>query len=82
MRATYTRNLFTGDCRINIKTCSEALNYMSEIYGFIKDTGIPCRMNTDFYGVSFSIRGCEQLEQDIPKIMQFIDDLTNGRIKR
>lgn len=55
---------------------------MSEIYGFIKDTGIPCRMNTDFYGVSFSIRGCEQLEQDIPKIMQFIDDLTNGRIKR
>jgi len=81
MRATYTRNLLTGECRINVKTCSEAINYMSEIYGFIRDTGLYCRMNTDFYRVNFTIKGDEELEEYLPKIMQFIDDVQNGRVK-
>jgi len=82
MKASYTRDLITDMCRINIKTCSEAINYMGEIYGFIRDTGLYCTMNTDFYRVRFTIRGGSELEAVIPKIMQFIDDLTNGRIKR
>jgi len=82
MKASYTRNLITGIARINIKTCSEAINYMGEIYGFVRDTGLYCTMNTDFYRVSFAIKGGSELEAEIPKIMQFIDDITNGRIKR
>ena len=82
MKATMTRDLITGDCRISIKTCSEAINYMGEIYGFIRDTGLFCRMNTDFYQVSFTIKGGEELIADVPKIMQFIDDINNGRVKR
>lgn len=81
MKATMTRDLITGDCRISVKTCSEAINYMQEIYGFIRDTGLFCRMSTDFYLVNFTIKGGEELNDDVPKIMQFIDDITNGRIK-
>ena len=81
MKATMTRDLITGDCRISVKTCSEAINYMGEIYGFIRDTGIFCRMNTDFYTVNFNIKGGSELNEYVPKIMQFIDDITNGRIK-
>jgi len=55
---------------------------MGEIYGFVRDTGLYCTMNTDFYRVSFAIKGGSELEAEIPKIMQFIDDITNGRIKR
>ena len=81
MRATYTRNLLTGDCRISVKTCSEAINYMGEIYGFIRDNDLFCRMNTDFYRVNFTLRGGDELEEKLPKIMQFIDDVQNGRVK-
>ncbi len=55
---------------------------MREIFGFIKDNGLYCRMNTDFYAVNFSIRGDEGLAARIPKIMGFINDITCGRIKR
>ena len=82
MKATLTQDLLTGMCRINIKTCSEAINYMGEIYGFIRDTGLFCKMTTDFYRVSFSIRGHEELNQYVPKIMQFISDVQNGRVKQ
>lgn len=77
MKATMTRDLITGNCRISIKTCSEAINYMGEIYGFIRDNGIDCRMTTDFYSVNFTISGYEELNAHVPKIMQFLDEITN-----
>jgi len=82
MKATLTQDLLTGDCRITIKTCSEAINYMGEIFAFIKDNGLYCRMNTDFYMVNFTIRGDQELSGRIPKIMGFINDITCGRVKR
>lgn len=81
MKATMTQDLLSGVCRINIRTCSEAINYMGEIYGFIRDTGLQCKMTTDFYRVSFTIRGYEEVAGQVPKIMQFISDVQNGRIK-
>ena len=81
MKATLTRDLLTGNAVIRIKTCSEAINYMGEIFGFVKDNNIPVKMNTDFYRVSFTIRIWEDCEHWTPKIMQFIEDIQNGTIK-
>ena len=80
MKATMTTDLLTGTAVIRIKTCSEAINYMGEIYGFIRDNGIPVKMTTDFYRVSFTIRVWGE-EHWIPKVMQFIEDVQNGTIK-
>jgi|TARA_R100000084_G_scaffold101253_2_gene56150 hypothetical protein len=81
MKATYTRDLITGYGRINIKTCSEAINYMGEIYGFIRDEGISCKMSTDFYRVSFIIRDFDNRPDLVEKVMGFIRDIETGAIK-
>ena len=81
MRATYTRDLITGYGRINIKTCSEAINYMGEIYGFIRDNGIECKMTTDFCRVSFTIREYNNPDNIVDLVMGFIRDIENGTIK-
>ncbi len=81
MRANYTQNLMTGEAKITVKTCSESINYMSEIYGFIKDNSFDAKMTTDFYNVTFTITGYE-LTEAIPVIMGFINDIQNGSYER
>jgi len=81
MRAKYTQDLLTGRATISIKTCSEAINYMGEIFGFIKDNSLYAKMSTDFYHVHFTIRGHEELSTKIPAIMEFIHTAQNGELK-
>ena len=81
MKATYTRDLITGYGRINVRTCAEAINYMGEIYGFIRDKGIECKMTTDFHRVSFVIRDFDNRADIVPLVMDFIRDIENGTIK-
>jgi regulation of enolase protein 1 (concanavalin A-like superfamily) len=73
MRAKFTQDLFSGRATISVKTCSEAINYMGEIYGFIKDNGLAVKMTTDFYTVNFTIHGFDELRDRIPVIMKFIN---------
>ena len=81
MRAKYTQDLIDGRTTISVKTCSEAINYMGEIYGFIKDNGLEVKMTTDFYRVNFTIRGFEELQEKIPAIMKFIRTVQDGDYK-
>jgi len=81
MRAKFTQDLLTGRTTITVNTCSESINYMGEIFGFIKDNGFHAKMTTDFYSVKFTIRGFEELTGKIPVIMQFIHEVQNGTYK-
>ena len=72
----------TGIATISVKTCSESLNYMGEIFGFIKDHGFNAKMTTDFYRVNFTIRGNDELSAKIPDIMEFIHTVKNGSYER
>jgi hypothetical protein len=81
MRAKFTQDLITGRTVISVKTCSESLNYMSEIFGFIKDHGFNAKMTTDFYHVNFTIRGNDELSAKIPYIMEFIHTVQDGDYK-
>jgi hypothetical protein len=86
MKATFTHDLISNNSKIIVKTCSESINYMGEIYGFIKDNGLNARMTTDFYRVTFTIisgveRG-EHLSAKIPQIMEFIHTVQNGGYTR
>jgi hypothetical protein len=81
MKATYTRDLINQTGRISIRTCAEAINYMGEIYGFIRDKGIECKMTTDFHRVSFTIRDYNNRHDIVDLVMQFIQDIQNGSIK-
>lgn len=71
----------TGEAKITVKTCSESINYMGEIYGFIKDNAFTAKMTTDFYNVTFIITGYG-LTEAIPVIMTFINDIQNGSYER
>ena len=83
MRATFTQNLMTGKAKVTVMTCSESINYMGEIFGFIKDNGFNARMTTDFYKVNFTITDYDgdHLTSKIPKIMKFIHGVQNGSYK-
>ena len=86
MKATFTHDLIANYSKIIVKTCAESINYMGEIYGFIKDNGLNARMTTDFYRVTFTIHsGVEcggRLAEKIPVIMEFIHTVQNGGYTR
>ncbi|MAP53966.1 MAG: hypothetical protein CL605_03600 [Altibacter sp.] len=73
MRATLTSDLFhKGSEKLVIKTCAEMLNYMPQIYGFIKDIGVEAKLTSNMYDASIVIRG-ETLMPNIDKIVRFIE---------
>lgn len=79
MRATFTHDLMTNFAKITVKTCSESINYMSEIYAFIKDNSLNARMTTDFYTVTFTINsGVERGHHLASKIDVIMDFIKNG----
>lgn len=80
MRARFTHDLIEGTASIKINTCSESINYMPEIFGFIRDNAFDAKMTTDFYHVSFTIKDFDgaHLASKIPKIMEFISNVQNG----
>ena len=84
MRANFTQDLMTGKAKISVVTCSESINYMGEIFGFIKDNGFKAKMTTDFYKVNFTIIDYDgdHLRSRIPKIMQFISDVQSGSYEK
>lgn len=84
MRARFTHDLIEGTAFIKINTCSESINYMPEIFGFIRDNGFDAKMTTDFYNVSFTIKDFDgaHLASKVPIIMQFISDVQHGSYKR
>jgi len=73
MKATLTSDLFNkGSEKLVIKTCAEMLNYMPQIYGFIKDIGVEAKLTSNMYDASLVITG-ERLMQNIDKIVMFIE---------
>tara|TARA_R110001592_G_scaffold12326_2_gene59033 strand:+ start:2594 stop:2893 length:300 start_codon:yes stop_codon:yes gene_type:complete len=74
MRATLTSDLFhKGSERLSIKTCAELLNYMPEIYGFLKDYSIEAKLTSNMHSATLILRG-ENLMPNIDKIVQFIEN--------
>jgi len=74
----------TGKAKVSVTTCSESINYMGEIFGFIKDNGFNARMTTNFYKVNFTINDFDgnHLASKIPKIMDFIHAVQKGSYER
>lgn len=73
----------TDKAQITVFTCSESINYMPEIYDFIKEHGFEAKMTTDFYRVKFTLTDFDgaHLASKIPKVMEFINKVQNGDYK-
>ena len=83
MRAKFTHDLMTNKAQITVSTCSESINYMPEIYHFIKQHGFEAKMTTDFYRVRFTLTDFDgaHLASKIPQVMDFINKVQGGKYK-
>ena len=73
MRAILTSDLFHQEnAKLSIRTCAEMLNYMPEIYAFIKDIGVEAKLTSDMFNASLILRG-DNLIPNLDNIVRFIE---------
>jgi hypothetical protein len=74
MRAILTRDLFNeNSAKLRITTCSEMLNYIPKIYGFLRDNDIYFRLTATHHKSTITMKG-DSLERNLHKIQQYIEE--------